>query len=99
LLRSPQRPGYVIVELEPSDVSAGALLDYAALYASAPDGAVPYKTWPAPLKGHFLCRIPPGAPAVIDAPIDDGLPPEPTLQDAAGPPTEPASPAAQEPAP
>lgn len=98
LLRSPARPGYVIVELEPSDVSAGALLDYAVLYAGSPDGAVPYKAWPAPLKGHFLCRIPAGAPPAIDAPLDDGLSPEPPSRDAAGPITEPVAPAAQEPA-
>jgi predicted metal-binding protein len=95
LLRSPARPGYVIVELEPSELSACALLDYAVLYAGAPDGAVPYKAWPAPLKGHFLCRIPAGEPP-RDATIDDALPPEPALQDAARPPTEPAQ---QDPAP
>lgn len=67
LLRAPGRPGYVIVELEPSDTSARALFDYASLYLRAPDGAVPYKTWPDALKGHFLCRIPAQAAASPDA--------------------------------
>lgn len=58
LVRSSSRPGYVIAGLEPTEVSARALLDYAALYAASADGAVPYKQWPAALKGHFLCRIP-----------------------------------------
>jgi predicted metal-binding protein len=58
LLRSPGRAGYVIVELEPSDTSARALLDYAGLYLRTEDGAVPYKTWPEALKGHFHCRVP-----------------------------------------
>jgi predicted metal-binding protein len=58
MLRSPGRAGYVIVELEPSDTSARALLDYADLYLRSEDGAVPYKTWPDALKGHFHCRIP-----------------------------------------
>jgi predicted metal-binding protein len=97
LLRSPTRPGYVIVELEPSDISACALLDYAVLYSTAPDGAVPYKAWPAPLKGHFLCRIPAGNPPPCDAISDDSLPPEPALHDAAGPNTEPAGPAGSAP--
>jgi predicted metal-binding protein len=58
LVRSPRHPGYVIAGLEPTEVSARALLDYAALYAASADGAVPYKQWPVALKGHFLCRIP-----------------------------------------
>jgi predicted metal-binding protein len=58
LLRSSERVGYVLVELEPSDEVARALLDYAQLYLHSVDGAVPYKAWPAALKGHFHCRIP-----------------------------------------
>jgi len=58
LLRSSERVGYVLVELEPSADAARALLDYAQLYLQTPDGAVPYRAWPAALKGHFLCRTP-----------------------------------------
>jgi len=57
-VRSLSRVGYVIAELEATEVVARALLDYAALYAQTEDGAVPYKHWPAALKGHFLCRFP-----------------------------------------
>jgi predicted metal-binding protein len=79
MLRSPTRSGYVIVELEPSDTSARALLDYAALYLQSADGGVPYKTWPDALKGHFHCRIPkfsePGAlPAGSPDPSPDPSP-------------------------
>lgn len=63
-VRSPTRVGYVIASLEPSEVSAVALLDYAALYAASEDGAVPYKQWPPALKGHFLCRFPKAAELV-----------------------------------
>jgi predicted metal-binding protein len=56
-LRSPGRVGYVLA-VEPDEVSARALLDYAKLYAESADGAVPFKQWPAALRGHFLCRIP-----------------------------------------
>lgn len=58
LLRASEKVGYVLVELEPSDEVARALLDYAQLYLQSVDGAVPYKVWPAALKGHFHCRIP-----------------------------------------
>lgn len=57
-LRSAGRPGYVLCELAPTAESARALLDYAELYAASPDGAVPYRAWPLPLRGHFLCRVP-----------------------------------------
>jgi len=60
-VRSATRVGYVIAGLEPTEVSARALLDYAALYANSEDGAVPYKQWPQALKGHFLCRFPKAA--------------------------------------
>lgn len=98
LLRSPGRPGYVIVELEPSDVTAAALLDYAVLYTRAPDGAVPYKAWPGLLKGHFLCRLPPEAPLARSAAPDAAVPAEPASNEAAAPHTEPAGPAPQDPA-
>lgn len=58
MLRSNERVGYVLVELEPSAEAARALLDYAQLYLQSADGAVPYKLWPTALKGHFHCRIP-----------------------------------------
>jgi predicted metal-binding protein len=60
-VRSPTRVGYVIASLEPTQVTATALLDYAALYAASEDGAVPYRQWPPALKGHFLCRFPKAA--------------------------------------
>jgi predicted metal-binding protein len=58
MLRSPGRVGYVLVELEPIASSARALLDYADLYLRSEDGAVPYRSWPQELKGHFHCRTP-----------------------------------------
>jgi predicted metal-binding protein len=58
-LRSPGRAGYVLVELTPTAETARALLDYAAMYGDSVDGAVPFKQWPQPLRGHFMCRIPP----------------------------------------
>lgn len=69
-VRSASRVGYVLADLEPTELSARALLDYAALYAESEDGAVPYRQWPAPLKGHFLCRIPQPSAAPEPAPGD-----------------------------
>jgi predicted metal-binding protein len=75
-VRSPSRVGYVIADLEPTELTAQALLDYATRYASSADGAVPFKEWPALLKGHFLCRFPKAAELPAgDAPeADPGLP-------------------------
>lgn len=61
VVRSIGRAGYVIADLEPTELTAQALLDYAARYARSEDGAVPYREWPAALKGHFLCRFPKAA--------------------------------------
>jgi predicted metal-binding protein len=60
-LRSPKRVGYVLRDLSANATTAHALVDYATLYAQTEHGAVPYKTWPEALKGHFLCRIPKSA--------------------------------------
>jgi predicted metal-binding protein len=68
-LRSPGRVGYVIAGLEPTALSAQSLLEFAALYAGSESGAVPYKQWPAALKGHFLCRFP-AAPLSATPPLD-----------------------------
>lgn len=76
MLRSPGRVGYVLVELEPTEESARALLDYTSLYLQTTDGAVPFKTWPNALRGHFHCRIPaldggePARPVETVAPQD-----------------------------
>ena len=58
-LCAPGRPGYVLVGFDPTREAAQALLEYAALYAQSDAGAVPYKSWPAGVRGHFLCRLPP----------------------------------------
>ncbi len=79
LVRSSSGPGYVIAGLEPTELSARALLDYAALYAASADGAVPYKQWPAALKGHFLCRIPKSADVSLPNPEGSASSPQEQL--------------------
>jgi predicted metal-binding protein len=57
-IRSKGRAGYVLGDFDAAPETAQAILEWTALYAQSPDGAVPYKTWPVALRGHFVCRIP-----------------------------------------
>jgi predicted metal-binding protein len=57
-VRGTGRSSYVIGDLDPSPEMAQALLEWTALYAASADGAVPFKTWPPRMRGHFVCRIP-----------------------------------------
>ena len=67
-VRSADAPGYVLTELEPSEASARALLDWALLYSRSAEGAVPFREWPQGVRGHFLCRVPPPSPALEETP-------------------------------
>lgn len=65
-LCAPNRPGYVLAELEASAEVAHALVDYARRYRESPDGSVPFREWPAALRGHFVCRLPALLPAASE---------------------------------
>ncbi|HEY6876684.1 MAG TPA: DUF1636 domain-containing protein [Polyangiales bacterium] len=58
-IRSEGRSGYVLGDFDPSPETARAILEWTALYMASADGAVPFKTWPQAMRGHFVCRIPP----------------------------------------
>ncbi|WP_267392888.1 MULTISPECIES: DUF1636 domain-containing protein [unclassified Sphingomonas] len=58
-LRAPDKVGYVMGRFAPDEESARAILDYAVLYAGSEMGQVPFKQWPAGVKGHFITRTPP----------------------------------------
>jgi predicted metal-binding protein len=58
-LRAPGKVGYVLGRFTPDAEAATALLDYAVHYAASDHGRVPYKDWPAGVKGHFIVRTPP----------------------------------------
>jgi predicted metal-binding protein len=58
-LRAPDKVGYVMGRFPPDEESARAILDYAVLYAGSEIGQVPFKQWPAGVKGHFITRTPP----------------------------------------
>lgn len=58
-LRAPGKVGYVLGRFTPDAEAARAILDYAALYADSQSGQVPFRQWPAGVKGHFIVRTPP----------------------------------------
>jgi predicted metal-binding protein len=58
-LRGAGKVGYVLGRFEPGEEAARAILDYARLYATSELGQVPFKQWPAGVKGHFITRTPP----------------------------------------
>lgn len=58
-LSSPGKITYVLGGFAATADAAEALADYAAKYAASDKGQVPYKTWPAGVKGHFISRVPP----------------------------------------
>ncbi|UWQ22551.1 DUF1636 domain-containing protein [Jannaschia sp. W003] len=58
-LQAPGKMCYTLGRFEPSAEAAEGIVAYAALHAAAPGGVVPYRTWPAAIKGHFVTRHPP----------------------------------------
>ncbi|MEG3087519.1 DUF1636 domain-containing protein [Sphingomonas sp. PB4P5] len=58
-LRAPDKVGYVLGRFEPNEEAAQAILDYARAYAASDFGQVPFRDWPAGVKGHFITRTPP----------------------------------------
>jgi predicted metal-binding protein len=58
-LRGAGKVGYVLGRFAPDEDAARAILDYARLYAESEIGQVPFKQWPAGVKGHFITRTPP----------------------------------------
>ncbi|WP_153020772.1 DUF1636 family protein, partial [Pseudomonas sp. BMS12] len=58
LLRAPGKITYVLGDLAPGSESAAALVAYARHYRQSETGQVPFRDWPAGIKGHFVARIP-----------------------------------------
>ena len=50
---------YVMGRFAPEAEAAQAVVDYAAKHRESSSGAVPYRQWPQPVKGHFIARVPP----------------------------------------
>ena len=58
-VRGPAKIGYVLGRFTPDEEAARAILDYAVLHAESAEGQVPFRQWPAGIKGHFITRTPP----------------------------------------
>ncbi len=49
---------YVLGRFEPNSDAASGIVEYATLHDKSALGQVPFKQWPAAIKGHFVTRIP-----------------------------------------
>ena len=59
VLQAPGKIAYVLGDFQPEREAAEALLDYSRQYQQSDTGQVPFRTWPAGIKGKFVARIPP----------------------------------------
>ncbi|RYH01655.1 DUF1636 domain-containing protein [Salipiger sp. IMCC34102] len=50
---------YTLGRFDPDPDAAEGIVAYAALHADSDTGQVPYRQWPAAIKGHFVTRHPP----------------------------------------
>lgn len=48
--------GYSLGTFEPTRDAAEAIVDYAGAHARSDTGQVPFRQWPAGVKGHFVSR-------------------------------------------
>lgn len=58
-VQAPGKLGYTIGRFEPTAEAAHGIVAWAALHAASGTGQVPYRLWPAAVKGHFVTRHPP----------------------------------------
>ena len=58
-LRAPGKITYVAGRFAPTSESAEAIIKYFEKYLDSETGQVPYRSWPAGMKGHFISRTPP----------------------------------------
>ncbi|WP_380054793.1 DUF1636 family protein [Falsihalocynthiibacter sp. SS001] len=58
-IQSEGKLAYTLGRFEATREDAEAIVDYAELHQQSESGQVPYRTWPAGVKGHFITRHPP----------------------------------------
>lgn len=56
IVQGPGKIGYALGRFEANAADAQAIVDYAALHSASATGQVPYRAWPAGVKGHFISR-------------------------------------------
>ena len=55
-IQGADKLNYTLGDFEPNTDVAKAIVHYAQLHADSETGQVPYRTWPQPVKGHFVSR-------------------------------------------
>jgi len=50
---------YTLGRFDPTPAAAAGIVAYAVLHADSDTGQVPFRMWPAAIKGHFVTRHPP----------------------------------------
>ncbi len=50
---------YTLGRFDPTTDAASGIVEYAKLHSDSEKGQVPYRQWPAEIKGHFVTRHPP----------------------------------------
>lgn len=58
-IRAKGKLTYVLGRFEPNSDSAEAIAEFAAGFSASTTGRVPFREWPAGVKGHFVSRVPP----------------------------------------
>lgn len=59
VIQAQGKVAYSIGEFEASQDAANGIVEYATRHARSDTGVVPYREWPAAIKGHFVSRHPP----------------------------------------
>jgi len=58
-IQSEGKLAYTLGRFEPTADSAEGIVAYASQHAASETGRVPFREWPAAIKGHFVTRHPP----------------------------------------
>lgn len=58
-ISAPGKLTYVLGRFDPTAEAASGVVEYAQGHGESETGAVPFRQWPTPVKGHFVARIPP----------------------------------------
>ncbi len=61
-VQAPGKLAYTLGRFEVSEEAARGIVAYARAHADSPTGQVPFRQWPAAIKGHFITRHPPLEP-------------------------------------
>jgi len=59
VVQAPGKLSYTLGGFEPDRQSAQAIVEYSIRHAESTTGQVPFRQWPAAIKGHFVSRHPP----------------------------------------